>query len=109
MCAISAVATRTPLGSCVMVNMIGSDAIDSCVEIDNQKAHSHHYCPTTPTGQTLAMDRERMREFTIPKLIEREEGDGIATSDAAIIVANVNSAASARSASTAPSAITSPA
>jgi hypothetical protein len=89
--------------------MIGSDAVDSCPEIDNQMAHFHHYCPTTPTGQTLAMDRERMREFTIRELIEREAGDVIATSDANITAANVNSAASARSASTAPSAITSPA
>jgi hypothetical protein len=59
--------------------MIGSDAVDSCHEIDNQMAHSHHYCPTTPTGQSLAMDRERMREFTIRELIEREASDVIAS------------------------------
>jgi dGTPase len=38
------------------------------------------------------MDRERIREFTIRELIEREVGDVIATSDANIAAASVNSA-----------------
>jgi hypothetical protein len=42
-------------------------------------AHWRHYCPTMPTGQTLAMDRERPREFTIRELIEREAGNVIAS------------------------------
>ena len=38
------------------------------------------------------MERERLREFTIRELIEREASDVIATSDANIVAANVASA-----------------